>query len=110
MESVVVMHAGSEIEPQDLPALYAGSPDDALFTLHVEGREHVPLERTLEAFERALLEWALKEAEGSQVLAAKLLSIPRSTFQYRWARSMGLRPVANPTGTSTIRLFPRRQA
>ena len=110
MESVVVMHAESEIEPQDLPALYAGSPDDALFTLHVEGRQHVPLERALGAFERALLEWALKEAEGSQVLAAKLLSIPRSTFQYRWARNMGLKPAADPDATSAIRLLPRRRA
>jgi DNA-binding NtrC family response regulator len=111
MESVVVMHPGLEIEPRDLPGLYAGSPDDSLFTLHVEGRERIPLERALEAFERALLEWAMKETGGNQALAAKLLHIPRSTFQYRWARSMGFRTATiTPPRTPTIRLLPRQQA
>jgi DNA-binding NtrC family response regulator len=97
IESVVVMHEGAEIEPEDLPGLAALHGHDSVFSLHVEGRETIPLDRTLEAFEHALLGWALKRSSGNQAQAAKLLDIPRSTFQYRWRRN----PESNTREIST---------
>jgi DNA-binding NtrC family response regulator len=102
MESVVVMHAGTEVEPENLPNLSALLPQDALFSLHVDGRESIPLEQTLASFERALLEWALKKADGNQAHAAKILSIPRSTFQYRWSRCMEPRVPAEPIAEPSV--------
>lgn len=92
IESVVVMHASEEIVPRDLPLLVPLQGHAGLFSLHVEGRQSIPLDKTLEAFEHALLDWALRKAGGNQAQAAKLLDIPRSTFQYRWQRNLEQKP------------------
>lgn len=94
IESVVVMHTGVEIEAKDLPQLIPLQGNDNIFSLHVEGRQSIPLDRTLEAFEHALLDWALRKSGGNQAQAAKLLDIPRSTFQYRWQRDLVQKPQA----------------
>jgi transcriptional regulator with PAS, ATPase and Fis domain len=43
----------------------------------------------MQEFERALLGWAYEKGEQNQGRAAKLLGIPRSTFQYRWSAAFG---------------------
>jgi DNA-binding NtrC family response regulator len=96
IESVVVMHAGSEIELKDLPSLAPLQGHDTIFSLHMEGRQQIPLDQTLATFEHALLDWALKKASGNQAQAAKLLDIPRSTFQYRWLKNLEQKPQPEP--------------
>ncbi|HEY3321080.1 MAG TPA: sigma-54 dependent transcriptional regulator [Planctomycetota bacterium] len=93
IESTVVMHSGTEVVRSDLPGMLRAPSHDPLFSLHVDGRAEISLETTLADFERALLRWAFDRAEGNQGAAAKLLGIPRSTFQYRWSR------VCVPAGT-----------
>jgi len=85
VDSVVVMHSGSEIKASDLAPMLRLQRDYPLFTLNTEGQEAISLEKTLTDFERALLTWAFDKADRNQGRAAKLLGIPRSTFQYRWA-------------------------
>ena len=84
VESVVIMHPGVEIEPGDLAPVIRLERDHPLFSLSINGHETIPFEKSLLDFERALLKWAFEKAERNQVRAAKLLGIPRSTFQYRW--------------------------
>jgi len=87
IESTVIMHPGSSIGPADLP-LKIAVPESShpLFGLNMDGRDSVPLEDALHQFEGALLNWAYEKAERNQGNAAKLLGIPRSTFQYAWSK------------------------
>lgn len=86
IESAVVLHSGPVIQAHDLPAAIRAAQEDPFFTLHTEGRQSIPFEPTLAAFERSLLKWALDMAHGNQANAAKLLGLPRSTFQYRLSK------------------------
>jgi DNA-binding NtrC family response regulator len=84
IESTVIMHTGDEIGVGDLP-FTARNASNPLFTLHLEGKTEVALHDALRSFECALLKWAFEKSESNQAHAAKLLGLPRSTFQYQWA-------------------------
>ncbi|MCY3019917.1 MAG: sigma 54-interacting transcriptional regulator, partial [Planctomycetota bacterium] len=99
IDSVVIMHAGTEIRPADLAQMLRMQRDYPLFSLNTEGQESISLEQVLLDFERALLTWAFEKAEQNQGRAAKLLGIPRSTFQYRWSAA-----VERPSAAETQRL------
>jgi DNA-binding NtrC family response regulator len=93
IEATMIMHSGAEVRPQDLPAVIGAARQishtqrgDSLFSLHMDAKSSIELESALEDFERALLTWAFERADRNQGQAAKLLNIPRSTFQYRWAK------------------------
>ena len=91
IESTVILHTGEKIDCQDLPPLINSAQSghahqDALFSLHIDGKSSILLDDVLLEFERALLKWAFEKSDRRQGHAAKLLGIPRSTFQYRWSK------------------------
>ena len=76
------------IRPDLLP-LIRSAREYPLFSLNTGNQETISFEKALLEFERALLSWAFEKAEQNQGRAAKLLGIPRSTFQYRWTAAFG---------------------
>ncbi len=86
VDSLVAIHPGEDIRVEDLPERLKIAGADPLFTLNLGGRDAVSLDRAMAEFEKRLLAWALDKAQGNQGKAAQLLSIPRSTFQYRWSK------------------------
>jgi DNA-binding NtrC family response regulator len=85
IDSIVIMHPGSEVGAAAFARLLHVQTGNSLFNLNTQGREAIGLEQALAEFERALLTWAFEKADRNQARAAKLLGIPRSTFQYRWS-------------------------
>ena len=85
MDSAVIMNSDGEFTPADFSRLLRAQQKEELFTLHTGARENIELDQAMEDFERALLTWAFEKADRNQVRAAKLLGVPRSTFQYRWS-------------------------
>ena len=52
-----------------------------LFTLDLSGRQEVDLVQVTHEFEHTLLLWALTQSGGQMSKAARLLGVPRTTFQ-----------------------------
>ncbi len=88
IEGLVAIHVGDEITPGDLPEHITESAQhqSPLFSLNLDRRDKLDLAKSIAEFEKRLLAWALESSGGHQGRAAEKLSIPRSTFQYRWAR------------------------
>jgi Nif-specific regulatory protein len=87
VESIVALHVGSEIGVNDLPLWLTHSTEHhAAFPANPQNGETVDFKQAMLEFEQNLLTWAYKKAEENQGLAAQLLNIPRSTFQYRWTQ------------------------
>ena len=95
------MSTSTEAAQGKITACAGQFSEEAVFILHLENRECVPLNAALAEFERALLRWALTKAGGKQAQAARLLSTPRSTFQYRWARLCPPEPPLKPADAAT---------
>jgi two-component system, NtrC family, response regulator len=89
VESLVALHVGSVIEPDDLPARVLQSPSHPIFSLHLDGLEEIDFNSATADMENALIDWALKRAGGNQAKAAQLLHVARSTLQYRMGRAQG---------------------
>jgi len=88
IEAAVILCQGTEIRTEHLPdhIRRGATTVDALFTLHLGGRAQVSLQDALQQFEDALVEWAMRQAGGQQLKAAKLLGIPRTPLQSRLGR------------------------
>ncbi|HUT53664.1 MAG TPA: sigma-54 dependent transcriptional regulator [bacterium] len=86
VDSLVAIHPGEQIRVEDLPERLKITGQNPLFTLNLSGKESINLDDALAEFEKRLLAWALDKSQGNQGKAAQLLSIPRSTFQYRWSK------------------------
>lgn len=89
VDSLVAIHPDEEIRLADLPERLKAADNHPLFTLNLSGKDLIQLDDALAEFEKRLLSWALAKAQGNQGKAAQLLSIPRSTFQYRWGKLKG---------------------
>jgi DNA-binding NtrC family response regulator len=89
VDSIVIMHSGTEITASDLLPMARSERQYPLFSLNTDDQEAISFEKTMLEFERALLSWAFEKGEHNQGRAARLLGIPRSTFQYRWSAAFG---------------------
>ncbi|MGD0092055.1 MAG: sigma-54 dependent transcriptional regulator [Planctomycetota bacterium] len=101
VESVVIMHSDAEINAAAFAPVLRLDREYSLFSLNTSGQETISLEKALLDFERALLTWAFEKSEHNQVRAAKLLGIPRSTFQYRWTAAVAPLPGGTPCEVQT---------
>lgn len=83
MEYAVAMANGSEIQAEDLPPNLkpATTLPKSTFVLPLESTEKIDMRDCVDRYEQALMQWALKKANGHQGNAAELLSIPRTTLQ-----------------------------
>ncbi|MCR4318051.1 MAG: sigma-54 dependent transcriptional regulator [Planctomycetes bacterium] len=84
MESAFVLSRGESIELRHLPASLRDLAGNNIFQIHFEGLSEIDLHKELAAFERELIDWAMKKAGGRQIKAAELLGVPRTTFQSRF--------------------------
>lgn len=75
---------GKDTPPAALPTPPTFSHD--LFSLHLAGREALPLAETVKAFEDALIHWAMQKAAGQQSKAAEILGVARTTLQSKLAK------------------------
>jgi DNA-binding NtrC family response regulator len=86
MERAVILCDGEEIEPAHLPAEIVESGRAArpvMASLEVPlGEEGIDLKGTMEAFERRMIEEALRRSGGNQSQAARLLGISRDMLRY----------------------------
>jgi DNA-binding NtrC family response regulator len=89
MESALTLSADGVIAPEHLPGFLRGSreePSGELFTLHLEGREAVPMTDLVHKVEDALIHWAMRKAGGQQSKAGEILGLARTTFQSKMNR------------------------
>ena len=82
MESAAIISRTNGIDVEDLPGfLKANGIERELFNLNLAHAQSVSLPDLMFEFESKLIDWALDSAEGKQTVAARLLEIPRTTFQ-----------------------------
>lgn len=86
LERMAALSTTGELTKADLPELASTSGPDQIVSLSLAGLEAIDMAAALRATEARLVKWALAKADGNVARAAELLSIPRSTFQYRLAR------------------------
>jgi two-component system NtrC family response regulator len=77
-----IMATSEEIQPEDLP-LELAAPGEWIIALDRLLPETTPLNSTLKAIERHLIQRALTHSQGVQARAAGLLGISRSLLQYK---------------------------
>ncbi len=90
MESAATLCADGAIGPDQLPAFLRGvqaEPSGELFTLHLDGRETVPMTELVHRVEDALIQWAMRRAGGQQSKAGEILGLARTTFQSKMNRT-----------------------
>jgi DNA-binding NtrC family response regulator len=90
--AVVMLDAGAEIRPQDLPSFEDELPGDApaaLYDRSIIGQSyHVARERVLSDFERFYLRHIVREARGNISDAARIAAVDRTTL-YRLMEKHG---------------------
>lgn len=104
MEYGVAMAMGPEILPSDLPPnLKSSAPStpQTPFALPLESISKIDMRDCVEKFEQALMQWALKKANGHQGNAAELLSIPRTTLQSKLRMLTG-KPADNTAHSASV--------
>ena len=90
MESATTVCNTGTIAPEHLPSFLRSSRDEAsgdLFTLHLDGRETVPMTEVVHRVEDALIQWAMRKAGGQQSRASEILGLARTTFQSKLSRN-----------------------
>jgi two-component system response regulator HydG len=80
LERAVILTAGSEITPESLPERITARRAEPLVS------ERTPTSPTLEAIERAYIEWVLQNEGGNKSRAADMLGIDPSTLYRKLAR------------------------
>lgn len=83
VEMMVALAKGNRLEAADVSELATPKESSDLLTLRMSGVEHVDIGSVLEDLEARLIQWALERAEGNLAKAAEILSLPRSTLQYK---------------------------
>lgn len=88
IESAVAICRGPEIGLEHLPEYVRGERQagSGNFSLYLGEAQSLPFNSLVEQFERELIEWALKRADGEQQRAAEILGLPRTTLQSKLAR------------------------
>jgi len=82
MESVMVLCPGTDVQPEHLPEfLQTTVAPQCDFSLNLGSFDTVSFQDLTHRFERRLLDWAMGRAGGRQTEAARLLQLPRTTFQ-----------------------------
>jgi len=83
MESAMVLAGAGEITPQALPSFLQRerSSSGSRFTLNLGDCTEISMQDLMLDFEKALIQWGLSKAAGSQSKAAQILGIPRTTLQ-----------------------------
>ncbi|NIA06287.1 MAG: response regulator [Actinobacteria bacterium] len=71
------------------PEITHRPPAQELFSLNLPGQGRVDLSELTNAVQGQVIRWALRLADGSQIKAAKLLNLPRTTLQSKM-RKLGL--------------------
>ncbi|MFQ5543379.1 MAG: sigma-54-dependent transcriptional regulator [Nitrospiria bacterium] len=95
VEHAVTLSKSDRITVDDLPDYIRDvHAQDGMVSLDPGGNKQINLSEAVSEVEAKLILWALKEAEGNQVKAAKLLNIPRTTLRDKLAR---LRSLDNPS-------------
>ena len=80
LERAVIMSAGAVIDADDLPERVTARRAEPLVS------ERVPASPTLEAIERAYIQWVLQNESGNKSRAADMLGIDPSTLYRKLAR------------------------
>jgi len=80
LERAVILSTGSVIEPEALPERVTARRAEPLVT------ERAPVSPTLEAIERAYIQWTLQNEGGNKSRAADMLGIDPSTLYRKLAR------------------------
>jgi DNA-binding NtrC family response regulator len=94
MESVMVLCPGTEVLAEHLPEfLQTTEPSQCDFSINLDTCDTVSFKDLTHRFERQLLDWALARADGRQTEAARLLQLPRTTFQSKLGSTPALREV-----------------
>ncbi len=68
------------------PEITHRPPTKGLFSLNLPAKGSVDISELTAAVQTELIRWALRLADGSQIKAAKLLNIPRTTLQSKMSR------------------------
>ena len=80
LERAVILSTGAVIEPDALPERVTARRAEPLVS------ERAPVSPTLEAIERAYIQWVLQNEGGNKSRAADLLGIDPSTLYRKLAR------------------------
>ncbi|NOY92757.1 MAG: sigma-54-dependent Fis family transcriptional regulator [Deltaproteobacteria bacterium] len=85
--AVALCRDGDTLTPAHLPdALTHRRSPSAIFSLRLEGAERIALPELLRQFEDEAIQWAMRQAKGSQTHAAEMLGIPRTSLQSKIVR------------------------
>ena len=83
IEAALAGAQGELLLPTDLPENFAAAPEQAIWSVQLEGRKKVDLDKILNGLEQHIVNWALQQAKGNQAKAAEMLGIPRTTLRNR---------------------------
>jgi len=89
LERMATLSRDGALGVDDLPELPAASPAASVATLSLSALSRVDLAAVLDDVEGRLVRWALERARGNLARAAEILSIPRSTLQYKVTKLSG---------------------
>lgn len=112
MEYAVAMANGNEIQPGDLPPTLKSVTEhlQSPFCVPLETSEKIDMRLYVDKFEQALMQWALKKANGHQGNAAELLSIPRTTLQSKLRLSTGKAADSSATNHANVEISAEKPA
>ncbi len=83
VERVVALIASEEILPEHIPLMSQMQAATDAFNINLEDAERIDLQKTLIDIEARIVDWAMERSNGNLAKAAEMLSVPRSTLQYR---------------------------
>jgi DNA-binding NtrC family response regulator len=81
--AVVLLHPGSEIQPEDLPVLEetsADNPSQIVDTFNENDSYYGARDRVVSRFERTYLKWLVDKASGNMSMAARIAGVDRTTL------------------------------
>jgi DNA-binding NtrC family response regulator len=81
--AVVLLPAGGDIHPEDLPSVEEGGSErsaEALSTFTDEDSYYSARERIVSRFERSYLKWLVGRATGNMSMAARIAGVDRTTL------------------------------
>jgi len=87
IEASVAFCSAGRLGVAHLPPTITHQPSgQELFSLNLPGQGRVDLSELTDAIQGQVIQWALRLSEGSQVQAAKMLGLPRTTLQSKMRR------------------------
>ena len=86
VERMVALARGAELTEDDVPALTEPVDAKSIVSMQLDRADRVDLAVVLAEVEGRIMRWALSRAGGNLAQAADLLSVPRSTLQYKLSK------------------------